>query len=462
MAFVALSGLACGTGPSAVRPSHSPNAAARVTLAAPGSARALVAQDRIAVLGATQVPGSLQVDGQLTEWLAFAGGTPTPLTPSFVVVAAAADSVVLAGRVRNLPELGLWLRLETEASEFPPLGSLQRGGGISPLVCDAADEPGAPFDAETCHRLVHNYEDLQKSHAASFVRELHLTAQALTVRAGEREQALAGAKYAFRTAEGAATFEAVLPLSALPRMAVPELAGLLVAPQRAESRVPPEATAEVTQSVSFAEPIRFGMDSELLACLMQGTSAVFPTSPRFSYQPGVPNRIYRAQNVGGIDIQLDEVTLSNREASLGALEVRSVQGAWPLIAVIKEQTLLGCSSVGSLLGVVERGRGLHAIGYTLETDESVGRESANFNVLEIEKDGTLHNDLLETPETDFGYTSVGQAHAKDLASFSITGMYEPAEGGSQQHTLSWRYDKKLNRYALSRRKGRYVAPSSPE
>ena len=416
------------------------------------------------MLAAAHVPASLQVDAQLTEWAVFATGKPSPLTPSFVVVTATADSVVLAGRVRNLPQQGLWLRLESDAPELPPIGTLERGGGIIPLQCDVSDVPdGAhPFDPETCQRLMQGYDELQKSYAATFVRQLHLTAQALSVRTGEQEQAVAGAKYAFSADGESATFEAVLPLTALPRTASAELSSLTVVAERADSARPPEVTPEVAQSVSFAPPIRFGMDSDLLGCLQMQGSNVSPTTPRFSYQPGVPNRVSRVANVDGLSLDMKEVTLSNREAVLGALEVRSVQGASPLVAILKEGQLLDCRSVGDVLGVVERGRGLHVIGYDEEQDPAVGLYGAAFRVLEIAKDGTLHDDLLEAPERGFGYMTVGQAHTKNLASFSISGMYQADEGGSQQHTLSWRYDARLDRYGVRERKGRYVPPDGSQ
>lgn len=85
------------------------------------------------MLSAAQVPATLQIDGDLGEWAVFAEGKPDPLTPSFVAGAATPDSVVLLGRVRNLPEQGLWLWLENEVPEFPPIGTYQRGGSIMPL-----------------------------------------------------------------------------------------------------------------------------------------------------------------------------------------------------------------------------------------------------------------------------------------------------------------------------------------
>lgn len=463
---VALSALGCAAGSCAAPPLQPPPKAAsaateQTILAAPAPSRALPAQDRIAVLGVATVPASLQVDGQLAEWAIFPDGSPTPLTPSFLIVAATKNSVVLAGRVRNLQH-GLWLRLENEAPEFPPIGSLQRGGGISPLQC--TDEPGiAVFDLTTCHALMEHYDELQASYAALFVRQLHVTPEALLAKEGPQEQPIAGAQYAARTAEGAVVFEAVLPLNALPRIAAPELSALLVTPERIEAAPAHEAAFQVAQSVAFAEPIRFGIDSELLGCLWQGMStAGFATSPRFSYQPGQPNRIYSAQNTGGFEITMNEASLSSPEGALGPLEVRTVHAASPLTAVLKGDKLVGCSNVGDLLGVVQRGRGLHVIGYNRESDESDYLESASFSVLEIDRDGTLHDELLETLEAGFGYTSVGQTHAKDLTSFSISGMYRTDDGGSQQHTLSWRYNPKLNRYGLSQRKGRYVAPNPQE
>jgi hypothetical protein len=465
--IVALSALACGSGSRAAQ-SQSPSpsnvnsrAARRDALAAPATDRALAERDHIVVLVAAKVPASLQVDGRLTEWAIFAGGQPTPLTPSFVAVAATADSVVFAGRVRNVPEQGLSLRLESDSSEFPPIGSLQRGGGIMPLQCDVSNlEAGpVPFDPETCQNLLAEYEQLQKSYAASFVRQLHLTTQALSVRMGEQESSVAAAKYASVADAGALTFEAVLPLSALPRTASAELSGLSVVPERAVSGSPSEAGAR--QSAAFATPIRFGIDSDLLTCLLQGNNGL-PTTPRFSYQPGVPNRIYRTANVGGFAIETQEVPLSNLEGGLGALEVWSVQGGLPMTAIFKAGRALDCVSLGNVVGVVKRGRGLHVIGYNEWQDEAVGLQGAEFKVLEIEADGTLHNDLLVVPEGGFGYTEVGQAYSKDLTNLSISGMHQTDEGGSQQHTLSWRYDARLNHYVLRERKGRYVPPSLPE
>jgi hypothetical protein len=92
----------------------------------------------------------------------------------------------------------------------------------------------------------------------------------------------------------------------------------------------------------------------------------------------------------------------------------------------------------------------------------VGAYYAQYRVVELEKDGTLHDDLLEFSEVGYPFTSVGGEHAKNLATFSISGTYQTNEGGSQQHQLLWRYDARTNRYALRQRKGRYVPPSYSE
>lgn len=468
MMFVAVSALACGAGPRAAAPA--PRAlvpakpAGSITLPAPTAERALSPRDRISVLSATQVPATLELDGELGEWGVFADGKPTVLTPSFVAVAATADSVVLLGRVRNLPEQGLWLWLQNEAPELPPIGTYQRGGGIMPLQCDLPEDQRmyAPFDDDTCHRMLEQYDELQKSYAATFTRQLHLTAQAVSLRHGDQEAPVADAKYAFKADEGAVTFEVVLPLSALPRTSTPELASLYVTAERAGAAPAHEPKAEALASVTFAAPIRFGLDGEMLRCLMQSGNAMMPMTPRFSYQPGTPNHIFRAANSGGFSIEMSEVPLSSREGGLGPFEIRSVHGGSTFLALLKQGALVECTEMGDVLGVVERGRGLHVIGYTEGVEESVGAQYAQYRVLEIEKDGTLHDDLLEVSEEGFPYSSVGGEHAKNLATFSISGTYLTNEGGTQQHQLLWRYDARTNHYALRQRKGRYVPPTYSE
>lgn len=468
MTFVALSALACGGSPRAAAPAPPPPAPAKpagpLTLPAPTAERPLSPTDSVSILSAAQVPASLQVDAELGEWGVFADGKPTPLTPSFVAAAATAESVVLVGRVRNLPEQGLWVWLSNEVPEFPPIGAYQRGGGIMPLQCDLPEGENMyqPFDNDSCHSLLSHYDELQKAYAATFTRQLHLTAQAISLRTGDREAPIADAKYAFKTGEGAVTFEVVLPLSALPRTSTPELASLYVTAERAGSAPPSEPKPEALASVGFAKPIRFGLDSEVLGCLMQNVNAPMPMTPRFSYQPGVPNQIYRAANQGGFSIEMTEVPLSSHEAGLGALEVRSVHGGSTSLAILQQGQLVQCTEVGDVLGVVERGKGLHAIGYSEGVEESVGAQYAYYRVLEIEKDGTVHDDLLEVSEEGFPYSSVGGEHAKNLATFSISGTYQTNEGGSQQHQLLWRYDARTNHYALRQRKGRYVPPTYSE
>jgi len=434
------------------------------TLAAPAAERALLPSERISVLGAAQVPASFQVDAELGEWALFAEGQPTPLTPSFVVVTATADSVVLVGRVRQLPEQGLRLQLANEAPQLPPIGILQRGGGVSPLQCDAPDDSGynAPFDSDTCHRLLEEYDVLQESYTATFVRQLHLTPQALLAATGDKATPVADAKYAFKAGEGAVTFEAVLPLSALPRISGIELSSLSVTAERASAQPPGDPKADAAQSVAFANPIRFGVDSQALECLMQAQSGM-PMSPRFSYQPGAPNRVFSAANAGGgLAIAMTDVTLSSQEKVFGAIEVRSVHGASPVLAIFKQGELLQCVNVGDVLGVVERGRGLHVISYHEGVEESVGAQYAQFQVSEIDADGTLREDLLEVSEEGFAYASVGEEHAKNLTTFSISGIYSANEGGNQEHQLLWRYDARANRYALRQRKGRYFPPTYAE
>jgi hypothetical protein len=466
--FVALSTLACGSGSRVgappLRPSTPVKPAGPTVLQLPTAERALSAHDTISVLSAAQVPAALQVDGELDEWRVFADGKPTPLTPSFVAAAATNDSVVLFGRVRNLPEQGLWVWIENEVPEFPPIGTYQRGGGIMPLQCDLPEDQRmySPFDDDTCHSMLKNYDELQKAYAATFTRQLHLTAAAISLRTGAQEGPIANAKYASKTGEGALTFEVVLPLSALPRTASPEISSMYLTAERAGSMAPGQPSPDALASVGFATPIRFGLDSEMLGCLSQNANAMMPMMPRFSYQPGTPNQVFRAANQGGFSIETTEVTLSTREGGLGSLEVRAVYGSSPFLAILKEGQLVQCTSVGDILGVVERGKGLHVIGYNEGVEESVGAQYGYYNVLEIEKDGTLHDDLLEVSEQGYRYYSVGGEHAKNLATFSISGTYLTDEGGNQQHQLLWRYDARTNRYALKQRKGRYVPPTSSE
>lgn len=417
------------------------------------------------MLSAAEVPATLQIDGDIGEWRVFADGKPTPLTPSFVAAAATPDSVVLFGRVRNLPEQGLWLWLENEVPEFPPIGTYQRGGGIVPLECDLPEDQRmySPFDDDSCHSLLKNHEELQKSFAATFTRQLHLTAQAISVRMGTQEAPIANARYASKAEAGAVSFEVTLPLSALPRTTSPEVASLAVTVERAASTPPGEPNPNGLASVSFATPIRFGLDSEILGCLMQNANPNYPMTPRFSYQPGTPNQIFRVANQGGFSIETSEVTLSTREGGLGSVEVRAVHGSSTFLAVLKEGHLVECTSVGDILGVVERGKGLHVIGYNEGVEESVGAQYGYYSVVEIDKDGTLQQDgLLEVSEESFPYSSVGGNHAKNLATFSVSGTYLTNEGGTQQHELLWRYDKRTNHYALKRRKGRYVPPTNSE
>ncbi len=468
MTVVALSTLACGSGARVgappLRPSSRIKPAGPTILPLPTAERPLSAHDTISVLSATQVPTALQVDGELGEWSVFAEGKPSPLTPSFVAAAATNEGVVLFGRVRNLPEQGLWVWLENEAPEFPPIGTYQRGGGIMPLQCDLPEDERmySPFDDDTCHSMLKNYDELQKAYAATFTRQLHLTAAGISLRTDAREEPIANAKHASKSAEGAVTFEVVLPLSALPRTAGPEISSMYLKAERAGSVAPRQATPDVLDSVSFATPIRFGLDSELLACLSQNPDASRAMTPRFSYQPGTPNQVFRAANQGGFSIETTQVTISTREGALGSLEVRAVYGASPLVAILKEGQLVQCSSVGDILGVVERGKGLHVIGYNEGIEESVGAQYGYYSVLEIEKDGTLHDDLLEVSEESFPYSAVGGDHAKNLATFSVSGTYLTNEGGTQEHQLLWRYDARTNHYALKQRKGRYVPPTYSE
>lgn len=416
------------------------------------------------MLSAAQVPAALQIDGELGEWSAFAEGKPTPLTPSFVAAAATSDSLVLFGRVRNLPEQGLWVRLANEVPELPPIGTYQRGGGIVPLQCDMPEGESMyqPFDNDSCHSMLEQYDQLQSAYATNFVRQFHITAQAVSVRKGDQDAPLANAEHAYKSGEGAVTFEVALPLSALPRITTPELSSLYVNVGRGGSAPPGEPKPEDVGAITFATPLRFGLDSEMLGCLMQNGNGMMPMSARISYQPGTPNQIFLAKNSGGFSIAMDEIPLSTRQGGLGSLEVRSVYGGSTFVAVLKEGQLMQCASVGDVLGVIERGKGLHVIGYNEGTEESLGSEYGYYTVLEIEKDGTLHEDLLEVSEEGYRYSSVGGEHAKNLATFSISGTYLTNEGGNQQHQLLWRYDPRTNHYALKRRKGRYVPPTYSE
>lgn len=321
----------------------------------------------------------------------------------------------------------------------------------------------APFDNESCRSLLQHHEELQKAFAATFMRQLHLTAQALSLRTGARDAPIANAQYAAKTDGGAVSFEVRLPLSALPRTASNEIASLSVAAERAGSAPPSEPNPNALASVTFGTPIRFGLDSEVLTCLLQNVNGLMPLTPRFSYQPGTPNQVLRVANQGGYAIETTEVTLSTREGGLGPVEVRAVYGASTFAAILKDGHLVECASVGDILGVVERGKGLHIIGYNEGIEESVGAPYGYYSVVEIDKDGTpQYEELLEVSQESFQYSSVGGDHAKNLATFSISGTYRTNEGGTQQHELLWRYDKRTNHYALKQRKGRYVPPTSSE
>jgi hypothetical protein len=420
----------------------------------------------VSVLTVPRVPGDFKVDAQLGEWAALGPAGPSASTPSFMIVAAGHDSVVVAGRVRDVPARGLWLELATEPPELPPIGAFERGGGISELHCDVDPDSGyaVPFDQSTCHLLLQGYRELVERFDAMFLRQLHLTSNAaLSFREGQ-ESSIQGATYAWQTSNTVVTFELALPLSALPRTAGEELSYFFTRLVRAEAATPPANTpAPPRSSLTFAEPIRFGIDSGVLSCVNR-TGGNFLQQPRLAYQPGEPNRAFRTSYAGGsgFALELSETPLSAREAVLGTLELRSVQGASPLLAIFNRGELADCQDVGSLLGTVERGRGLHVIAYQEYFDESVGLSGAKFRVLEIEKDGSsIHDASMEEPPIGFAYTDVGEDHAKNLTSFSISGLARD-EGGSRQQTLSWRYDARKNQYKLSERKGRFLPDATPE
>jgi hypothetical protein len=314
-----------------------------------------------------------------------------------------------------------------------------------------------PFDQGTCQSLLKSYDEFGARFAALYLRQLHLTSgRVLAFREGQ-ESPLTNAAYAWQANDDAVTFELALPLSALPRTATEELGSLNALLVRADTANLPDNATEQSRPLALAEPIRFGLDSDMLTCA--GRFGVnYLQQPRFAYQPGESNRAYRTGYAQGSSFALEllDGPLSAREAVLGSFELRTVYGGLPVLAILNEGRLVDCQDIGGVIGVVPRGRGLHVIAYQEEYAEEVGLTGAMFKVLEIEKDGTIHDDLLEIPENGFGYVNVGEDHAKNLATFSIVGLYRD-DGGTREHALKWRYDPRSNHYGLSERKGRFFA-----
>ncbi|MFO0614635.1 MAG: hypothetical protein U0414_18765 [Polyangiaceae bacterium] len=207
----------------------------------------------------------------------FRSQTPAP---SHVAVAVTPEHLYVVGAVGAEAAAGFDLALRFRPVDFPDVNHTVAGSEDSPPC--PPDEPGSTF--ASCMELRREYYAFVASERARYTSILHIDGQAVSASEPRVAAALADAKFVAKRSGASFTFEAELPLAALPRASEAPLRSMALA-----ASVAPLATApEVRYLPAALEEVEFNPLAGVRRHVV-GDNWRSRTPRSVSYQPGDPN-----------------------------------------------------------------------------------------------------------------------------------------------------------------------------
>jgi hypothetical protein len=356
--MMALAGCASAAAPHDGDPvPHASSSATSASSAAPSSAPIASASagpvapppDPSAVTVTTvSKPEHYVFDGNPSEWGSITilpglarGQAPQVDGPSHVAVSITPDKLYILGVTSGGAKGGFQIVLHFTAPEYPDIGVAQRGGGVMPLGDCKGDNPLVPLTAADCVKVQTAYATFTAAETARYTHVLRIDANGVTSDDKAVAKILSGAQLKSKpSADGGFTFEAELPIAALPRATSAPIGdiGLLV------STATPKTNDEAAFFYgSFDKPIGFEPNAAVRQYAYQfgRLDAVF-SHPQISYQPGEPNKIeVLDRDATGLSLDATERVLFTKLGGEGDLEFGVTTVVRPAIVALKGGLVTG-------------------------------------------------------------------------------------------------------------------------
>jgi len=498
--MVLLSTLAACGGGSANVGSPSSEPVVLPTSLASATAAPVAPNDAIGV-NLIERPQEFVFDGEIAEWPNFSPEDPgaDPEQPDepreqepvatqnvgAVGLVVEQAGVLVVGHLPAPAVEAVWIGLGNRPAQLPYIGQLGRAAAsFDPVVCSemeldftdgmyvTSDRPTPPETLAACRAVVARYDAYVAEQSARFSRTVRIDASG--VADGASGAAVAGAKVLWKKLpDGSATFEATLPVSALPRVAAAPLMSMRLLARSRAITVP----ASRWTSVGLPLPLSFEPHSQLRSELFQMLSGAFGSLPYqppagLSFHPSKPTLI-ESFEYGGETIAPSEQEIFVEHAKLGDVRIGKVNIARSFLASYKGDEF------------VELYEPIHGWGPTT-TSEPVARNGAHHllhyserlygggmafeppgcAVSEIGSDGkfkellTAEADTPPYPESGSIWWNFDAAELFSNKNFTEFGFRGTARenAGEQPAEKKWRWDKKKKAYvALDWKMGAHKA-----
>ncbi|MFO0550136.1 MAG: hypothetical protein U0271_17210 [Polyangiaceae bacterium] len=483
LATAGLTAFSCSSAPTTSVATVSATAISSASSAPPHA----VDTDRVSVTS-IELPPNFKLDGDTTEFEYLAplsasfdpeGPDPprsqapnSPDWPNHLAVAYTAEGATVVGTLSSAAFHGVWLGLGHRPALLPDRGEYGRAAGSWwSLGCPEhemdftngeyveSSRPTPPEVLAACKRLQATRDKLAAEKTARFSRVFRFDAQGVRELVDARLQPVAGAAIHWgKSADGEASFEASLPLGALPRVADAPLMALRLAaratPEAEPLGVPPEQwTSVFALGVTSFEPHR-ELREALFSELTFGGMPIQPP-PGLSFAPANPDLI-EGFSADSEAITPVEAPLYTEIGKVGDVTVGRVSVLRDFLAIYKSGKFVGLvepiRSYGRIdfVDVVTRDDALHVLSY-VDRRYGGGRafEPPLWSVTAVHADGTYAEVLPEDQEPNSEYlTFFEQPNRLDNKAHDEFGFTGKVHSNEHEYdaTVRFKWDPKKKVY----------------
>lgn len=392
----------------------------------------------IVTVTTVKIPASTTLDGDPSEWGALdgvpaSGATSRRRGASQVAFALDPKTIHLVGSIDGEAKSGLIVALRFDGAEVPPIGYAQRGGGFQSIGdCTEEIEGRTPPIAE-CKAIHARYDAFRAAHAARFTRVFRVTETGISADGAALTKLVASGTFKSKPTATGFTFEADLPVAALPRTIYAAVSSIDLA--AAPGTTPPAADAFL--HASLAEPVAF----EPYAAVRQYAYDIGRmgqvNSSVVSYQPGDWNKVEVVRNDdSGLSLEASERALYTKLGGEGDLEFGLIHFGRPMIIMVKagvpsEQCWMRSAPTKAIkknLGGVD--------GWLMVTSYNFFRSDmgygyyAGFDTCFGTANGALRSGLWQEPQ-NVTWDKVTPTISSDYETLSLAGTAYPLDLGSK-------------------------------
>lgn len=448
---------------SATAPSSSAPAASATPAAVVAAPPPRVDPNAITVT-TVKVPASITLDGDPSEWGALdvlpgvaRGAAPQKPGLSHVAFALDNNAIHLVGSIAGEAKSGLTIALRFEGSEVPYIGYAQRGGGFRSIGdCSEEIEGQTPPIAE-CKAIYAAYDAFKAAHAARFMRVFRVTSGGISADGAALAKLVASGTFKSKSTPTGFTFEAELPVAALPRVAEAPVSSVDLAAVPGASPPPSEAFF----NADFA-PVTFEPSGALRKYAFERARMGIVDPIVVSYQPGDWNKIEVVHHDdSGLSLEASERALFTKLGEQGDVQVGYIHVGAPIVILVQAgvPSAMTCfmreaprKALTKKLGGVDGW--LMVTSYDMfRSDMGYGRY-AGFDTCFWGANGTLRSGFWQEPQ-GVTWDKVTPTISSDYETLALAGTAYPLDLGSKPTVTMrsaahvWRLDKTTGVYSES-------------